>query len=99
MLDVSRIVFHLLCLDHELLLLLLRVDDFTFEVFLLPLQPVCFLQDGHKKKHKAREKDDARDHLRDVDKVAYIRFASVYREFKDVGEILTCLEELGVDGE
>jgi transcriptional repressor NrdR len=38
-------------------------------------------------------------HLRDVDKVAYIRFASVYREFKDVGEILTCLEELGVDGE
>jgi transcriptional repressor NrdR len=38
-------------------------------------------------------------HLRDVDKVAYIRFASVYREFKDVGEIFTCLEELGVDGE
>lgn len=33
-----------------------------------------------------------------VDKVAYIRFASVYREFKDVGEILTCLEELGIDG-
>ncbi len=37
-------------------------------------------------------------HLRTVDKVAYIRFASVYREFKDVGEILTCLEELGVEG-
>ena len=27
-------------------------------------------------------------HLRDVDKVAYIRFASVYREFKDAGELL-----------
>ncbi len=35
------------------------------------------------------------EHLRRVDKVAYIRFASVYREFNDVGEILTCLEELG----
>ncbi|MDH7576428.1 MAG: transcriptional regulator NrdR [Bacillota bacterium] len=38
------------------------------------------------------------EHLRSVDKVAYVRFASVYREFKDVGEILTCLEELGIDG-
>jgi transcriptional repressor NrdR len=26
--------------------------------------------------------------LRDVDKVAYIRFASVYREFKDAGELI-----------
>ncbi|HHW41534.1 MAG TPA: transcriptional regulator NrdR [Syntrophomonadaceae bacterium] len=38
------------------------------------------------------------ERLRKVDKVAYVRFASVYREFKDVGEILTCLEELGVEG-
>lgn len=35
------------------------------------------------------------EHLRKIDKVAYVRFASVYREFKDVGEILTCLQELG----
>ena len=27
-------------------------------------------------------------HLRDLDKVAYIRFASVYREFEDAGELL-----------
>jgi len=27
-------------------------------------------------------------HLRAVDKVAYIRFASVYREFKDAGELI-----------
>lgn len=38
------------------------------------------------------------ERLRKVDKVAYVRFASVYREFKDVGEILTCLEELGIEG-
>jgi len=27
-------------------------------------------------------------HLRAVDKVAYIRFASVYRDFKDAGELI-----------
>jgi transcriptional repressor NrdR len=27
-------------------------------------------------------------HLRDLDKVAYIRFASVYRQFQDAGELL-----------
>lgn len=27
-------------------------------------------------------------HLRDVDKVAYIRFASVYHDFKDAGELI-----------
>lgn len=27
-------------------------------------------------------------HLRDVDKVAYIRFASVYRDFNDAGELI-----------
>jgi len=27
-------------------------------------------------------------HLRDLDKVAYIRFASVYRDFQDAGELL-----------
>jgi len=27
-------------------------------------------------------------HLRGVDKVAYIRFASVYRDFKDAGELI-----------
>ncbi|MCF0133957.1 MAG: transcriptional repressor NrdR [Blautia sp.] len=31
------------------------------------------------------------DHLKDLDAVAYVRFASVYREFKDVG---TFLDEL-----
>ena len=32
------------------------------------------------------------DKLREVDEVAYVRFASVYREFKDVG---TFMEEIG----
>ncbi|MCI8830286.1 MAG: transcriptional repressor NrdR [Lachnospiraceae bacterium] len=32
------------------------------------------------------------DKLKDLDEVAYVRFASVYREFKDIG---TFMEELG----
>src|SRR5207245_8759093 len=32
--------------------------------------------------------------LKHIDKVAYIRFASVYRDFKDVGEFHTELEQL-----
>jgi len=39
-------------------------------------------------------------HLRDIDKVAYIRFASVYRQFEDIEEFqreLALLELAGVD--
>ena len=34
------------------------------------------------------------NHLRTIDKVAYIRFASVYRDFKDVREFKEELEQL-----
>jgi len=37
--------------------------------------------------------------LRKRDKVAYIRFASVYREFKDVDEFLLELQKEGIAGE
>ncbi|MEW6724305.1 MAG: transcriptional regulator NrdR [Bacillota bacterium] len=33
-------------------------------------------------------------HLRDLDEVAYVRFASVYRQFKDINRFLAELEEL-----
>ena len=32
--------------------------------------------------------------LRDLDEVAYIRFASVYRHFRDIGEFMTELKDL-----
>ena len=32
--------------------------------------------------------------LKSIDKVAFIRFASVYREFKDIGEFQTQIEDL-----
>lgn len=34
------------------------------------------------------------DRLRDLDEVAYVRFASVYREFTDVDDFTTALERL-----
>ncbi len=33
-------------------------------------------------------------HLRDIDHIAYIRFASVYRDFADIGEVRVALEGL-----
>ena len=38
--------------------------------------------------------DSVAKYLRAVDKVAYIRFASVYREFRDVGEFIEEAEEV-----
>jgi transcriptional repressor NrdR len=35
------------------------------------------------------------NHLRRIDQVAYVRFASVYRKFQDKDEFLTELQELG----
>ena len=34
------------------------------------------------------------DHLKDLDAVAYVRFASVYREFKDVNTFMDELKKL-----
>ena len=34
------------------------------------------------------------DELRTLDKVAYVRFASVYRHFRDIGEFMTELKDL-----
>jgi transcriptional repressor NrdR len=38
--------------------------------------------------------DAASRQLRDVDQIAYVRFASVYRNFKDVGELLDEAREI-----
>lgn len=35
--------------------------------------------------------------LRRLDKIAYIRFASVYKSFEDVGEFQNAIEEFGAD--
>lgn len=37
------------------------------------------------------------EHLKSVDEVAYVRFASVYRQFKDIGTFMTELNKLLAD--
>lgn len=37
------------------------------------------------------------DRLRELDAVAYVRFASVYRQFRDVGQFLAEIETLGTE--
>ena len=34
------------------------------------------------------------ENLRELDKIAYVRFASVYRHFRDIGEFMTELKDL-----
>ena len=34
------------------------------------------------------------DELADLDEITYVRFASVYRSFKDVGELETLLKQI-----
>jgi len=36
--------------------------------------------------------------LREIDEVAYIRFASVYRAFKDIGTLRDAVDKLFEDG-
>jgi len=37
------------------------------------------------------------DKLRDIDRVAYVRFASVYREFRDLDHFMDIISELKTD--
>jgi transcriptional repressor NrdR len=42
----------------------------------------------------ARVGEKVSERLRDLDKVAYVRFASVYRQFEDVDQFMKVLNDL-----
>jgi transcriptional repressor NrdR len=53
------------------------------------------LQERPEREMSTKEVGEAvMNELRSLDKVAYVRFASVYRHFRDIGEFMTELEEL-----
>ena len=55
----------------------------------------AMLQDRSEKEMSTKEVGSlVMDELKRLDKVAYIRFASVYRQFRDVGEFTTEVEDL-----
>jgi transcriptional repressor NrdR len=54
-----------------------------------------FVQDSPERELEARVIGErVMERLKELDKVAYVRFASVYREFEDVQEFLTELRDL-----
>ena len=60
------------------------VDDVTREIFNSLEQEVTTIKIG----------EMVMQHLRELDEVAYVRFASVYRQFKDVGTFIAEIEKL-----
>ena len=53
------------------------------------------VQDGPDREIEARViGEKVMERLRDLDKVAYVRFASVYRQFEDVKEFMAELRDL-----
>lgn len=66
------------------------IDDIENDLRRVPGRPVTTRMVGER----------ALRHLRDIDKVAYIRFASVYRQFEDIEEFqqeLAQLERIGAE--
>jgi len=58
-------------------------------------QTETFVVDSPERERSTREVGELiMSRLKDIDTVAYIRFASVYRDFKDVSEFKAELEEL-----
>jgi transcriptional repressor NrdR len=58
-------------------------------------QTEAFVVDSPERERSTREVGELiMNRLKDIDTVAYIRFASVYRDFKDVREFKEELEEL-----
>ncbi|HEY5091277.1 MAG TPA: ATP cone domain-containing protein, partial [Polyangia bacterium] len=49
---------------------------------------------GDKEIPSSRIGDAVMAALRDIDEVAYVRFASVYRSFRDVNELMSELQSL-----
>ena len=55
----------------------------------------AILQDRPEKEMSTEEVGEVvMDELKKLDKVAYVRFASVYRHFRDIGEFMSELKEL-----
>jgi len=52
------------------------------------------IKDGRQEVDSKLIGEEAMRHLKVIDKVAYVRFASVYREFKDVKEFVEEIKEL-----
>lgn len=56
------------------------------------------MESGEKEVRSEQVGERVMAHLREVDPVAYVRFASVYRQFRDIDELRSEIEQLSVRG-
>ena len=54
----------------------------------------CFTDVGEREVDCSMIGEKVMEHLKELDEVAYVRFASVYRSFKDINEFMAELKEL-----
>jgi len=64
------------------------IDDFVDSLGQL------FQESGHREMNSTDIGEKVIERLKEWDDVAYVRFASVYRQFKDINEFMTGLKEL-----
>jgi len=55
---------------------------------------MSFLESGEREIESTRIGEAVMEALRDLDEVAYVRFASVYRQFKDINEFMNELKDI-----
>lgn len=55
---------------------------------------MSFLESGEREIEASRIGEAVMEALRDLDEVAYVRFASVYRQFKDINEFMDELKDI-----
>ena len=60
---------------------------------------MSLLESGEREIESSRIGEAVMAALRDLDEVAYVRFASVYRQFKDINEFMSELKEILARGE
>lgn len=60
---------------------------------------MSLLESGEREIDSSRIGEAVMAALRDLDEVAYVRFASVYRQFKDINEFMSELKEILAKGE
>jgi len=65
-----------------------RIDDFVDSLGQL------FQESGHREINSSDIGERVIEKLKEWDDVAYVRFASVYRQFKDINEFMTELKDL-----
>lgn len=60
---------------------------------------LSLLESGERETESSRIGEAVMAALRDLDEVAYVRFASVYRQFKDINEFMSELKDILAKGE